>query len=110
MKYAWPGNIRELANVLERSMLNCSNEMLLPEHLPITVTAYEIDSLSDSFHIDFQKAIALAKDIPSWDDVEKEVCRLALKLTKRNISEAAVKLGIGRTTLYRKLKKYNLFI
>lgn len=110
MKYAWPGNIRELSNVLERSMLNCSNETLLPEHLPITVTAYEIDSLSDSFHIDFQKAIALAKDIPSWDDVEKEVCRLALKLTNRNISEAAVKLGIGRTTLYRKLKKYNLFI
>jgi len=110
MNYVWPGNVRELENVLERSMLNCSNEMLLPEHLPITVTSHEINSLSDSFHIDFEKAIALAKDVPAWDDVEKEVCRLALKLTNRNISEAAVRLGIGRTTLYRKLKKYDLFV
>ncbi|HDL19149.1 MAG TPA: sigma-54-dependent Fis family transcriptional regulator, partial [Bacteroidetes bacterium] len=110
MNYNWPGNVRELENILERSMLNCAGEMLLPEHLPIIVSAYEINSLADNFHIDFQKAIALARNVPAWDDVEKEVCRLALKLTNRNISEAAVRLGIGRTTLYRKLKKYDLFI
>lgn len=110
MNYNWPGNVRELENILERSMLNCAGDMLLPEHLPITVSAYEINNLANNFHIDFQKAIALARDVPAWDDVEKEVCRLALKLTNRNISEAAVRLGIGRTTLYRKLKKYDLFV
>ena len=47
MNYVWPGNVRELENVLERSMLNCSNEMLRPEHLPITVTAHEINNLSE---------------------------------------------------------------
>ena len=110
MNYSWPGNVRELENVLERSMLNCGGDMLLPEHLPITVTAHEINALTNSFRIDFHKAIALAREVPAWEDVEKEVCRLALKLTNRNISEAAIRLGIGRTTLYRKLKKYNLFV
>ncbi len=109
MNYRWPGNVRELENVMERSMLNCSGEVLLPEHLPITVTAYEMEALNNGFRIDFQRAIALAKEIPSWEDVEREVCRLALKLTNHNISEAASRLGIGRTTLYRKLKKYNLY-
>ena len=110
MNYSWPGNVRELENVLERSMLNCGGDMLLPEHLPITVTAHEINALTNSFRIDFHKAIALAREVPAWEDVEKEVCRLALKLTNRNISEAAIRLGIGRTTLYRKLKKYNLLV
>ncbi len=108
INYNWPGNVRELENVMERSLLNCSGEILLPEHLPITVTAYELDSLSNGFRIDFQRAIALAREVPSWEEVEREVCRLALKLTNHNISEAANRLGIGRTTLYRKLKKYNL--
>ena len=109
INYDWPGNVRELENIMERSMLNCSGEVLLPEHLPITITAYELDSLSSGFRIDFRRAISLAKDVPSWEEVEREVCRLALKLTNHNISEAAQRLGIGRTTLYRKLKKYNLY-
>jgi|Deesub1362B_J571_1020462.scaffolds.fasta_scaffold08804_2 DNA-binding NtrC family response regulator len=109
MNYHWPGNVRELENVLERSMLNCSGDVLLPEHLPITITAHEIHSLSDGFRIDFQKAVSLTREIPTWEEVEREVCRLALRLTNNNISEAAQRLGIGRTTLYRKLKKYNLY-
>ena len=110
MKYNWPGNVRELENVIERAMLNSSGDTLLPEHFPITITSHELMNDSHTFHIDFQKAISLAQDIPSWEEVECEVCRLALKLTNRNISEAATKLGIGRTTLYRKLKKYDLFV
>ncbi|MEE9169053.1 MAG: sigma-54 dependent transcriptional regulator [bacterium] len=110
MKYNWPGNVRELENVLERAMLNSNGDILLPEHFPITITSYDLADDSNGFRIDFQRAISLAHDIPSWEEVECEVCRLALKLTNRNISEAAIKLGIGRTTLYRKLKKYDLFV
>lgn len=108
MRYNWPGNVRELENVMERAMLNCNSDTLRPEHFPITITAHELRDSSNGFKIDFQKAISLAQDVPSWEEVECEICRLALKLTNKNISEAATRLGIGRTTLYRKLKKYNL--
>ena len=110
MKYNWPGNVRELENVIQRAMLNGNGDILKPEHFPITITTHELDDSGNGFKIDFQKAISLAQDIPSWEEVECEICRLALKLTNRNISEAAIKLGIGRTTLYRKLKKYNLSV
>ncbi len=110
MKYNWPGNVRELENVIQRAMLNGNGDILKPEHFPITITTHELDDSGNGFKIDFQKAVSLAQDIPSWEEVECEICRLALKLTNRNISEAALKLGIGRTTLYRKLKKYNLSI
>ncbi|HDZ10598.1 MAG TPA: sigma-54-dependent Fis family transcriptional regulator [Bacteroidetes bacterium] len=108
INYQWPGNVRELENVLERSILNCSGNILQAEHLPITLVAYDNRGYNDSMRVDFQRAIALARDIPSWEEVEREICRLALKLSNSNISVAASRLGIGRTTLYRKLKKYNL--
>jgi len=108
INYHWPGNVRELENVMERSILNCTGNTLLPEHLPITLVAYDNRSFGDSMRVDFHRAIALARDIPSWEEVEREICRLALKLSNANISVAASRLGIGRTTLYRKLKKYNL--
>ncbi len=108
INYHWPGNVRELENVMERSILNCTGNTLLPEHLPITLVAYDNRSFGDSMRVDFHRAIALARDIPSWEEVEREICRLALKLSNSNISVAASRLGIGRTTLYRKLKKYNL--
>ncbi len=108
MNYHWPGNVRELENVMERSMLNCTGSVLQPEHLPINLVAYSGNPHNDFLHVDFQKAISLTRKIPRWEEVEREVCRLALKLSNENISVAASQLGIGRTTLYRKLKKYNL--
>lgn len=108
MKYDWPGNVRELENVLERSMLNASGNILLPEHLPITLITDEEEVFEGEVFMDFKRAIALTRRIVPLEQVEKEVLRQALKLTNRNISEAASRLKIGRTTLYRKLKKYDL--
>jgi len=108
MDYDWPGNVRELENVLERSMLNCNGDTLFAEHLPITIiTGAEQDSKERSI-LDFRRALSLTRDIPRWEEVEKEICQLALRLSNKNISHAAQKLGIGRTTFYRKMKKYNI--
>ncbi len=108
MNYEWPGNVREFENILERSFLHASNGVLAAEHLPITITSFK-ESLnsSDSF-IDLKKVVSLTKQITPLKDLEKEVLQQALKLTNYNMSSAALELGIGRTTLYRKLEKYNI--
>lgn len=89
--YYWPGNIRELQNVLERAVNICTNPVLTPKFIPpeiasknwsgalVPVASYELE---------------LIKDL-----IEKN---------NRNITLIAKKMGIARTTLYRKLVKYNL--
>jgi len=106
--YDWPGNVRELENVLERSFLNCTDGVLMPENIPITITSRKDDiTISDTF-IDLKKAVALTKNITPLKEIEKEILIQALRLTDYNMSTAAAELGIGRTTLYRKLQKYRI--
>jgi len=109
MNYEWPGNVRELENILERSFLHASDGVLAAEHLPITITSFREEDLNsgDSF-IDLKKVVSLTKQITPMKDLEKEVLQQALKLTNYNMSNAALELGIGRTTLYRKLEKYGI--
>ena len=108
MNYDWPGNVRELENVLERSFLNCTDGVLKPEHLPITITSFKDDFNESDTYIDLKKIVALTKKITPLRELEKEVLTQALRLTNYNMSNAASKLGIGRTTLYRKLQKYRI--
>jgi two-component system response regulator AtoC len=110
MNYDWPGNVRELENMLERSFLNTTDGVLRPEHLPITITSFKDDlNLSDTF-IDLKKVVSLTKKITPLKDLEREVLLQALRLTNFNMSIAATELGIGRTTLYRKLQKYRISV
>lgn len=108
VNYDWPGNVRELENVLERSFLNSLNGVLLPEHLPITITSYKEDQKNSDTYIDLKKVVSLTREITPLRELEKEVLKQALKLTNYNMSNAAAELGIGRTTLYRKLQKYRI--
>ncbi len=108
MNYDWPGNVRELENVLERSFLNTTDGVLLPEHLPITITSFKDDLNSSDTYIDLKKVVSLTKKITPLKELEREVLLQALRLTNFNMSIAASQLGIGRTTLYRKLEKYRI--
>ena len=98
-----------MENILERSFLHASDGVLAAEHLPITITSFREEDLNsgDSF-IDLKKVVSLTKQITPMKDLEKEVLQQALKLTNYNMSNAALELGIGRTTLYRKLEKYGI--
>lgn len=89
-KHPWRGNVRELKNVIERAMILCDGE-LLPEHLPF-------DTGSGSAP---QTTYNLA-------EVERLHITKVLKHTRDNKTEAARLLGIGLTTLYRKLQEYGL--
>ena len=94
--YSWPGNLRELRNVIRRSVLFSTGDTITLESLPF---------LSD-------KTIELSKEADVSLNVspeeEKEKIKLALEKTKGNKSKAAILLRIDRKTLYNKIHKYGL--
>jgi DNA-binding NtrC family response regulator len=92
--YAWPGNIRELRNALERAVVFTSAEMLEPEHFPANIRGVT--------------AAVAGAGLRSLEDVEKEVIAATLEATRYKISQTAEILGISRKTLLEKRKKYGL--
>jgi len=100
LKYGWPGNIRELANVLESAAMLCKKDFIDVANLPKYLRDY----------IPPQGAIAFAGrgHLSSLDDLEKDYIVYLLKVAKGNLRQTAKILGISRTTLYNKLAKYKL--
>ncbi|RKZ33797.1 hypothetical protein DRQ33_03535 [bacterium] len=107
----WEGNVRELENVLERAMLVLERDTILPEHLPdyIKKSAQEREKEKQTEQPSgmMQKA-ASQLGILSLEEIEKAYIFWALVQADGNKSEAARKLGIDLSTLYRKIEKYGL--
>ncbi|MFH1904937.1 MAG: sigma-54 dependent transcriptional regulator [bacterium] len=99
--YSWRGNVRELENVIERAMILSDGDTLKPEYLPACINIRK-ENIS-SLYLNLSDA-----DIPSLEEIEKEAISKILSLTKGNISQAAEKLKIGRTTFYRKARKHGI--
>ena len=93
--YQWPGNIRELKNVIERSVILCSGTVLSTDLLP-----YEMQQE--------QSKNGKSLSVFSMQSVEKLHIQKLLNYTKGNKAEAARLLEIGIATLYRKLEEYNI--
>ncbi|MBT8373844.1 MAG: sigma-54 dependent transcriptional regulator [Deltaproteobacteria bacterium] len=102
--YAWPGNVRELENVIERAMVMCTTAKISEADLPkkfkanVYNTLY-IGGISADAHLD-----------ETLDLIEKKMISRALKLTGNVQSEAAKLLGIGKSGLNWKIKKFKLDI
>ncbi|GGD20796.1 sigma-54-dependent transcriptional regulator [Flavobacterium orientale] len=90
--YSWPGNLRELQNIIRRSTLLTQGNLIEKEVIP-----------SDFFEVENQ-----SKSVFSKSENEKEMIIKALNLCNGNKSEAAKMLEINRKTLYNKLKLYQL--
>lgn len=110
LKYNWPGNVRELENIIKRAILNTGKGLIQPEHLPIVITSYHTNEGNRNGSLDLRTAVSLTKSIVPLEEIEKEVLAHALKLSDYNMSYAANALGIGRTTLYRKIHKYRISV
>lgn len=92
-KHSWRGNIRELRNIVERSVILCEGDMLTKELLPF----------------DFEKAkTGSSAGVFDLKEVEKQHLKKVLDYTGGNKTKAANLLGIGVSTLYRKMEEYQL--
>ncbi len=108
IEYAFPGNIRELKNIIERMVIMASDKIIGIEDLPL-----ELKMNSDTIENKFITGIGplkeiLEKEVFALEEVEKVVIAIALQRTRWNKQETAKLLGIGRTTLYEKIRKYGL--
>ena len=96
MDYGWPGNVRELENAVERAMVTCRGPKLT----------------EDDFHFLAQNgAMAKGWAVPAGmplQEMEKLAIIATIQSTGGNIKEAASKLGIDRSTLYEKIKRYEI--
>lgn len=95
-QYHWPGNIRELKNVIERSVILTDEKELSIDSLP-----FELQAGVVSGHENQLSAFSLAS-------IEKLHIQKVLNYTNNNKTETARLLGIGLTTLYRKIEEYRL--
>ncbi|HUU41672.1 MAG TPA: sigma-54 dependent transcriptional regulator [Desulfatiglandales bacterium] len=98
MKYDFPGNVRELENIIERGIALTNGPTIEPSHLPEDLRGMAIKT--------FRRKES--GDIPSLEDQEKAYIQWVLSESDGNKTYAAKALGIDRVSLWRRLKKYGL--
>ena len=99
--YNWPGNIRELKNVVERAIILGNDETLMMEHLPLEIVAKSAPAggvPASSFR--------LPPEGIDIEEVERELIRQALEVTEWNQSKAAKKLNLGVDAFRYRMKKF----
>lgn len=88
----WPGNVRELQHMVERAIIMCETDTILPDDFPIRQELEPEIPMQGQYNL---------------EEMEKQAITGALKRNNHNLSQAARELGLGRTTLYRKIEKYD---
>jgi two-component system NtrC family response regulator len=101
-EYNWPGNVRELENIIERAMILCPGNVITDEDLPEDFRV----TVSDTKLLDrIPEDAKLGETVSA---VEKGMIERALRLTGNVQTEAAEMLGIGKSGLNKKLRKYDI--
>jgi len=102
--HGWPGNVRELENVVHRTLLVVAGLELTLDDLPPNIIASESRPSASEPSVE----VAAESGPKSLEDLEREAIVAAMETNRGNLSDVARQLGIGRSTLYRKLEQYGL--
>lgn len=106
VNYDWPGNVRQLENVIESAVLIEQTDVLLPDSLSIEIRkSYRPE---DEFAEKNDRNQTDEEEILTLREAEKREIIKALRLSDFNIQKAARALGINRATLYRKIRMYDI--
>ncbi len=136
LDFDWPGNVRQLENSVFRAVILCEGDLLQPEDFPQISGLKPLMAANDSVpfeapapandhfaqaHVSFSAAVTEASDAPQpitvfdgdghlrqLEQIERDLIQLAIDHYSGHMSEVARRLGIGRSTLYRKLREYGL--
>jgi DNA-binding NtrC family response regulator len=117
MRYGWPGNVRQLASVLFRAGVHCARGALTAEDFPhIAIQSRfagrksdispRLSKQSSDAALDGSSGVTLFTNeghLRTLDEIEADIIRLAIGHYRGRMTEVARRLGIGRSTLYRKL-------
>lgn len=103
--YDWPGNIRQLENIIERAINICQGSTIRIEDLPEDIRK---GSFQDKAQIEYMYDEKELKEIESLEEAEIRIIDKALKITGGNITKAAKALKVSRNTLYNKIRNYKL--
>jgi len=102
--HGWPGNVRELENVVHRTLLVVAGLELKLDDLPSNIVAADVLASSPSSTVE----VSASSGPKSLEDLEREAIVAAMESNRGNLSDVARQLGIGRSTLYRKLEQFGL--
>ncbi|WP_297337888.1 sigma-54 dependent transcriptional regulator [Algoriphagus sp.] len=112
LSYPWPGNLRELKNIIKRAVLLTTGELVELDALPVDLINAEI---ADPSPLTTNQSLESSQDLSSlknykdhWQEQEKDLIEKVLKETQFNKSKTARILKMDRKTLYGKMEKYGL--
>ncbi len=109
-EYEWPGNVRELENALERACSMASDNLVQLGDMPTGLVDFHMQKrrLTMPLREQLEAAAADMSNVTSLAEMERNAIVDAIRRLNGDKLQAAKLLGIGKTTLYRKLKEYNI--
>jgi two-component system response regulator HydG len=108
MRHDWPGNVRELENSMERACALSSGPVLHLGDLPTQLQEQGLEARRSAGVISATESNSGAPELKTLADLERDAILGAIRVLKGDKLQAAKLLGIGKTTLYRKLKEYGI--
>lgn len=104
--YDWPGNVREVRNIVERLCITTKDDVIQDQDFSEILSSSAADTIANQNVISFDQYQGTLKEV--LDKVENQYIEQVIKECNGAIGEAAKKLGIDRTVLYRKRKKHHV--